>query len=577
MKRTKKALSLVMILILMFVSYVLPSNAAAGDYDFCNDLEGQLTFQGFSMDELRYDTVNGSEYVFIVENGEATILNVQINYWGPEKIPFVFPEKLGGYPVTTIGCDDRKYSVEVFLYLKYGDDFVSENHKGWAEYDPSLLYISEVIIPEGYKYIKDEAFFGVTEKITFPRSLRSVTGRAFDYLYTHINENNEKCLVLPECSVSLKALEYSIACGGHNKFVTLPSRVDSSRLVDCIRGYNNSIYFPSNYEYNSILNCFYYFEAAAGDSGEIWPISGTNMTLHCAPDSEFLQVFEDYKLPSGLTIVTDVIPAEYIAFPSDVVNVNVGEVMDLEAKTYPAEAIWTACDYTVSDPSIVKIDEYSGRITALKEGTVTVTATHCERGYVDTCTVNVTTKPAPGVNGIEPATDTPYVTYGNRDYKVNVTGSPSKIQVVRDNGGTTTIDRRKATVTSNGDTETWIVNMRVEAGTHNIRAKYGTVWDDKLTPFTVKYDLPGAYSFDLTYENGIGNFNVVTDPEITKIQFALDNGCTLTYSQTNSYIGEDGLRHWEISRKIPSDTIYTLRTKYGYTWTDTNFEVNTIM
>ena len=119
--------------------------------------------------------------------------------------------------------------------------------------------------------------------------------------------------------------------------------------------------------------------------------------------------------------------------------------------------------------------------------------------------------------------------------------------------------------------------MRIEAGTHSIRAKYDKVWSDKLTPFTVEYDLPKAYSCDLVYENGIGNFNVVTDPEVIKIRFALDNGCTLTYSQTNSYIGEDGLRHWEISRKIPTDTIFTLCTKYGYTWTDTNFEVNTIL
>ena len=181
----------------------------------------------------------------------------------------------------------------------------------------------------------------------------------------------------------------------------------------------------------------------------------------------------------------------------------------------------------------------------------------------------------PGVNSIEPASDKPYVEYGNRDYKINVSGSPSKIQVVRDNGGTTTIDRRKAQVVTNGYTETWIVNMRVEAGTHNIRAKYGKVWADKLTPFTVEYDLPGAYSLDLTYENRIGTFEVVTDPEVIKVQLALDNGCTLTYSQVYSHIGEDGLRHWTMTRKIPADIKYTLKTKYGYTWTTTEFTVST--
>ncbi len=519
--------------------------------------------------------------IYIVEDGEATILNVQINYWGPEKIPFVFPEMLGGYPVTTIGFDDGNiydgYGVETFLYMKYGNDFVSEDATKWAEYDPSLLYVSEVIIPEGYKHIKDRAFSGVTEKIIFPKSLRSISGEAFDYLYTYVNEKNERCLVLPECSITYNALDYSIACGGHNKFVTLPSRNDYAYFVEALKYYNTSVYFPSNYAYDSVFDCFYYFEAAAGDAGEIWPISGTNMTLHCASDSEFLKVFEDYEIPDGLTIVTDVTPAEYIEFPKETVNIHVGDVVDLEAKTYPAEAIWTACDYKVSDPSVVKIDEYSGRITALKEGTVTVTATHCERGFVDTCTVNVVPEPVPGVNEIKPATDTPYYSYGNRDYTLDLTGSPSKIQVVRDNGGTTTIDRRRAKVTSNGETETWVVNMRVEAGTHNIRAKYGNKWDERLTPFTVTYDTPPtpkAYSFDLGYENGLGTFEVVTDPQIIKVQFLLDNGCTLTYSQGNSYVAEDGLRHWVITRKIPANTNYTLKTKLGYTWTITDLTVN---
>jgi hypothetical protein len=278
---------------------------------------------------------------------------------------------------------------------------------------------------------------------------------------------------------------------------------------------------------------------------------------------------------SSATIITDVTPAEYIAFPEETVNIHVGDVVDLEAKTYPTDAIWTACDYDVSDPSIVKIDDYSGRITALKEGTVTVTATHCERGFVDTCTVNVVPEAVPGVNEVKPATDTPYFAYGNRDYKLELTGSPSKIQVVRKNGTTTTIDRSKAQITSNGETETWIVNMRVEAGEHSIRAKYGKVWDEKSVPFTVTYDTPKAYSFDIAYEKGIATFEVVTAPQIAKIQFVRDNGATLTYSQSYSYIAEDGLRHWVITRKVPTNTSYTLKTKLGYTWTTTELNVST--
>ncbi len=587
----KRPLSILLIAVFMFSFVNFNAVAEEVDYWETDRLVHSAEYYFAPIEEtVYYESDEYAKYAYIVKNGEASIVNIHVTYQGDEKIDLVLPTKLGGYPVTAIGYEYNNTGIDATWYIHYGEDpfekypeYLEDMY--YPERDPGMSNISRLVIPEGYKYIYDCALKGKSY-VSFPKSLKAIYGAPFEELYTNASgEFNyyKSELVLPECVISSSYNSiHAIHRGGYNKFITMPSRDTNNTanllysLRECTAS-NPSVYIPSNLTYKSILSCFYYFEAAAGDAGEIRPISGTNMTLHCAPDSEFLQVFEDYTKPKNLTIITDVTPAEYIAFPSEMVNIHVGDVVDLEAKTYPTDAIWTACDYTVSDPSIVKIDEYSGRITALKEGTVTVTATHCERDYVDTCTVNVTTKPEPGVNGIEPATDTPYVTYGNRDYKVNVTGSPSKIQVVRDNGGTTTIDRRKATVTSNGDTETWIVNMRVEAGTHNIRAKYGNVWDKKLTPFTVEYDLPGAYSFDLTYENGIGNFNVVTDPEVIKIQFALDNGCTLTYSQTNSYIGEDGLRHWEISRKIPTDRIYTLRTKYGYTWTDTNFEVNTIV
>jgi primosomal protein N' len=58
-------------------------------------------------------------------------------------------------------------------------------------------------------------------------------------------------------------------------------------------------------------------------------------------------------------------------------------------------------------------------------------------------------------------------------------------------------------------------------------------------------------------------------------QFVRDNGATLTYSQSYSYIAEDGLRHWVITRKVPTNTSYTLKTKLGYTWTTTELIVST--
>ena len=372
MKKLVKAISLCMVIVLLSASFVFSSSAETvydkyGFYHWVDDLT--YTEVGATLKDLRYEIVNGSQFVYVVKDEEAVILNVRTNYIGPEKTVFVFPTHLGGYAITAL-VDH----VSVFNYYKFPNDVEPGNTIDNAEVDPGLKYVSEIIIPEGYKYIG----------------------------------------------------EYVFSLVGPNKTFYLPNSLEG---------------------------------------------------LH-----------QD-------------------AFEEDAI---------IEYKPWPNF-----------------------------------------------------------IYGVKPATDTPYFSYGNRDYSIDVTGSPSKIQVVRDNGGTTTIDRRKAQITSNGETETWIVNMRVEAGTHSIRAKYGKVWDERITRFTVKYDTPKAHSLEFDYENGIGTFEVVTDPSIIKVRFLVSNGCTLTYSQNYSYIAEDGLRHWVVTRKLPKNITYTLATKLGYTWTTTDFTVNT--
>ncbi len=377
MKQLKLFLSFMIVIVVLISCATIYSGAETiyDKYGYYYDIEsfvnGNSSVLGFTMKDVKFDTVDGADYAYTLKDGKATIFNVRTNFIGPQKSVFTLATYLGGYPVVSIGNDET--GIWAFCFFQYPGEVDPDNFIDRAEIDPGLKYVSKIIIPEGYETIYNGAFTLVAYKdISLPKSLKYV-------------------------------------------------------------GFN--------------------------------------------------------------------------AFEEDV-------------------------------------------------------------NFVD--------EPVPGVNEVKPATDTPYYSYGNRDYSIDVTGSPSKIQVVRDNGGTTTIDRRRAKVTSHGDTETWVVNMRVEAGTHNIRAKYGNKWDERYTPFTVTYDVPPtpkAYSFDLTRKNGIGTFEVVTDPQIIKIRFQLDNGCTLTYSQGISYIGEDGLRHWTVNRNIPANTRYTLKTKLGYTWTTTDLTV----
>ena len=584
----KKLVSLILAAILLFSTVAF--NISAGAYEDYEDVDYMIHSAEWYFREVNeplcFENVNGSDFIYIVRDNEAVLLSFTTNFKGPEKSVFTLPTVLGGYPVTAIGYETSdEYGLDATWYIHHGKN-VFEEYPEYLEYgyypdwDPGLDYVSQLVIPEGYKTIYNGSLKGFFCPVSFPKSLRLITGAPFESLYPHKDANGRKYTVLPECQYSDDYDFYNFAVFFYGD-IYFPSRLGSEWLVDnSFLFYPGTLYIPSNYSYETIRYALFDTDwddeldmpALIGDEDKGF---GEGTTIHCAPDSDFLRVFNEHILLNYYTIITDVVPAEYIEFPEETVNVCVGDVVDLEAKTYPAEAVWTACDYTVSDPSIVQIDDYSGRITALKEGTVTVTATHCERGFVDTCTVKVTTEPEPvsGVKEIKPATDAPYFAYGNRDYKLELTGSPSKIQLIRENGTTTTIDRSKATITSNGDTETWVVNMRVGEGEHAIRAKYGKVWDEAKIPFTVTYDTPKAHSFDITYENGIGTFEVVTDPQIAKVQFLLDSGSTLTYSQSYSRIAEDGMRHWTVIRKIPADTNYTLKTKLGYTWTTTDLKV----
>ncbi len=597
MKVFRQCVSILLIAVLMFSFANFNAVAEENDRWEHDRLIHSAEYYFREIEEpLCFENVNGSDFIYIVRDNEAVLLSFKTNFKGPEMSVFTLPTVLGGYPVTAIGYENEDGTgVNATWYIHYGEDPFEKypEYLGYGYYpvsDPGLRYVSEIIIPEGYKYIEEEAFGGVNralgrvepnQKIVFPKSLREIHGTPFALLYTHEDASGRKYTVLPECQYSdgYEYDSYYITVDFYGP-IYFPSRLGSEWLVKRSQFYPATLYIPSNYSYETIRYALFDTDwddeldmpALIGDEDKGF---GEGTTIHCAPDSEILRIFNEHTILNYYTFITDVVPAEYIEFPEETVNVCVGDVVDLEAKTYPAEAVWTACDYTVSDPSIVQIDDYSGRITALKEGTVTVTATHCERGFVDTCTVKVTTEPEPvsGVKEIKPATDAPYFAYGNRDYKLELTGSPSKIQLIRENGTTTTIDRSKATITSNGDTETWIVNMRVGEGDHSIRAKYGKVWDKASIPFTVTYDTPKAHSFDITYENGIGTFEVVTDPQIAKVQFLLGSGSTLTYSQSYSHIAEDGMRHWTVTRKIPAGTNYTLKTKLGYTWTTTDLKV----
>ena len=167
MKKIKKFLSLCLAMILIFTSSIIHSSAETvydeyRPWDSWEAFIGVIENHGYTEDEVKHETINGSRFVYVVDNGEAIILNVRTNYTGPNKSLFFLPTHLGGYPITTLESD-----WEIFKYCEYPDDKAPNDEAYIAEVDPGLKYVSGIVIPEGYKYIGQWVFALVGPNMTF--------------------------------------------------------------------------------------------------------------------------------------------------------------------------------------------------------------------------------------------------------------------------------------------------------------------------------------------------------------------------------------------------------------------------
>ena len=640
MSNFKKCLTSILLVIALLFSTVCYASAET-------DTELMRYFKSHGITDYYKETVDGSWYYYVVNDNEASIIHILTRFTGPDKITYVFPSFLGGYPVTSLGIPND--NIEIFAYYDdgevfseicpgYSDIYEYVDSEGALEYDPGLKNVSKIVIPEGYEYIGAGALrtFDVFEW-QFPKSLKMIYGAPFESVHTSYIDYKNNSTILPDCVYDdpyYFSYMLNASSGYNSDKIVAPSRDAELTRYLLQEFWNGLLYIPNILSYETVRRTFYYSE----DSGQTWYPKKESHVLNvaCAPDCEWLKVFEDYPgtYYSGYTLnVTYIEPATHIAFDSDSVSVEVGEVVDLEAKTYPAEAVWTACDYVSSNPEVVKVDPYSGRITALAEGEATITATHVERGFVDTCTVKVENKPehictpaekwsadetahwlectdpecgeivnyaehsggnatvnakavcehcgtaygeyASASLSVEPVSDIAYCAREKREYKITVAENADKVQFIRDSGSTTTFVRSQAAeIINNGDgTETWILAVSLNKGKYTLATKYGKVWNKNGIEFEIVFDTPKCRSFTSEKVGNLTTFTVVTDPQVAKVQLITQSGNTLTYTQSNSYIGDDGLRYWTVVRKITKPGTIGLRTKYGYTWTTTDFTI----
>ena len=123
----------------------------------------------------------------------------------------------------------------------------------------------------------------------------------------------------------------------------------------------------------------------------------------------------------AVTVSAKVIPVESVALDKETLEMVEGDEATLAATVAPEEATDKTVKWTSSDETVATVDA-DGKVTAVKAGTATITATTNDGGMTATCAVTVEAKVIP-VEGVEFAEATISVIEGQAG-KVSVVFKP---------------------------------------------------------------------------------------------------------------------------------------------------------
>ena len=201
-----------------------------------------------------------------------------------------------------------------------------------------------------------------------------------------------------------------------------------------------------------------------------------------------------------------------------------------------------------------------------------------------------------------------YYAKGTMTYTFKVNDAATKIQVINTTtGATQTYDRyhEKVTIKSyNADDEEvdyattepayelWTVDLTLGEGEYIVKAKYGKVWDNEGLEMNIEY---ATYEPAYTAEAKVGDgdygkaveieakhgsavtFKVVTPTDVQKIQLALANGKTSTYTVENA-VEEGDTLVWTVTRVFRAADVgeCTVKTKSISGWTALDDAVITV-
>lgn len=297
-------------------------------------IENQISFVIIGVDaEPEIVVVSGITYY--IGNGEAIAMSCDENTRGAVTIP----AQIEGYPVTKINNSAFQGSSITSIHLPETVIHIGEHAF------QQCFYLEKVVIPSGITKINDYVFDNcwALEQIELPKEIDSIGIAAFS---------------------GCRALQS----------IELPeniTKIPESAFIGCRS--LASIYIPRTVNVIEVFAfdfCTSLTDIYFGGSREEW-----EQIAIAASNGDLLNASKHYAIS---------VPVEGVRLEDTVINV--GETQKLNPIFEPASPSNQNAEWTSSDSSIISVNQ-SGEITALSEGTVTITMVTQDGGFTASCNV----------------------------------------------------------------------------------------------------------------------------------------------------------------------------------------------
>ena len=190
-------------------------------------------------------------------------------------------------------------------------------------------------------------------------------------------------------------------------------------------------------------------------------------------------------------------PVESVSLNKTETTLTEGDTETLVATVLPATAADKSVTWTSSDDTVATVDQ-TGKVTAVKEGTATITVTTTDGGKTATCAVTVEAAPVPTGARYEEVTSPE----DGNEYIIAVTKDNGNVYAIKNASSNTSAETLAVTAGDNDGPAYIITDDSSVVWEYSASSKYWVNDDDYLYPSSSQGIMTYSSGRAVSYENG---------------------------------------------------------------------------